>query len=133
MFRGGGRPAPLKRIQVDDQFSHGCPPESRFTANVELTVQVPELRFRCPEAPSGEKDNARQSKRKNAEMSQSEQAPRPAAVAGSKQARCVVGRGDWNRPTNIPPSNPDSEWTPDRVEILGIQTFVQRLRAGDAA
>ena len=43
------------------------------------------------------------------------------------------GRGDWNRPNNIPPNNPDSEWSPDRVEILGIQTFVQRLRTGGAA
>ena len=44
-----------------------------------------------------------------------------------------AGRGDWNRPNDIPPDNPNSEWTPDRVEILGIQTFVERLRAGDAA
>jgi hypothetical protein len=43
------------------------------------------------------------------------------------------GRGDWNRPNNIPLNSPDSEWTPDCVEILGIQTFVQRLRMGGAA
>jgi hypothetical protein len=47
-------------------FSHGCPPESRFTTNLELTIQVPELRFRYSEAASGEAENARQTKRKGA-------------------------------------------------------------------
>ena len=54
-------------------------------------------------------------------------------LVGSSRGTEATGRGDWNRPSNIPLNNPDSEWTPDCVEILGIQTFVQRLRTGGAA
>ena len=74
------------------RFSHGCPPESRFTTSEELTIQVPELRFRCSEAANEEAENARQTKRKGAKKRALQRMPR----CGQTLPRCGPRNCHWS-------------------------------------